>query len=54
MPATSSTTNALTRTGTTATGRQWENVIVWDDGLGRTQEDRQRWFYTAITRAERG
>lgn len=37
-----------------AQGSQWENVIVYDDGLGRTREDRARWLYTAITRAERG
>ena len=37
-----------------AQGSQWENVIVWDDGLGRTEQDRRRWLYTAITRAERG
>jgi exodeoxyribonuclease-5 len=37
-----------------AQGSQWENVIVWDDGLGRTAEDRARWLYTAITRAESG
>jgi len=35
-------------------GSQWENILVWDDGLGRTQEDRNRWLYTAITRAEKG
>ena len=35
-------------------GSQWENVIVFDDGLGRTAEDRARWLYTAITRAEKG
>jgi exodeoxyribonuclease-5 len=35
-------------------GSQWENVIVFDDGLGRTAEDRARWLYTAITRAEQG
>jgi exodeoxyribonuclease-5 len=35
-------------------GSQWENVVVYDDGLGRTAEDRTRWLYTAITRAERG
>ena len=35
-------------------GSQWENVIVFDDGFGRTSEDRARWLYTAITRAERG
>ena len=37
-----------------AQGSQWENVIVYDDGLSRTAEDRNRWLYTAITRAERG
>ncbi|TAN59444.1 MAG: exodeoxyribonuclease V [Magnetospirillum sp.] len=37
-----------------AQGSQWENVIVWDDGLGRSEQDRRRWLYTAITRAERG
>lgn len=37
-----------------AQGSQWENVLVWDDGLGRTPEDRNRWLYTAITRAEKG
>jgi exodeoxyribonuclease-5 len=41
-------------TGHKAQGSQWENVIVWDDGLGRTELDRRRWLYTAITRAERG
>jgi len=35
-------------------GSQWENVIVFNDGLGRTAEDRARWLYTAITRAEKG
>ncbi|MBB5690898.1 AAA family ATPase [Roseomonas alkaliterrae] len=37
-----------------AQGSQWENVVVYDDGLSRTPEDRGRWLYTAITRAERG
>ncbi|MBX6741552.1 MAG: AAA family ATPase [Acetobacteraceae bacterium] len=37
-----------------AQGSQWENVVVYDDGLARTAEDRARWLYTAITRAERG
>jgi exodeoxyribonuclease-5 len=41
-------------TGHKAQGSQWENVVVYDDGLGRTAEDRARWLYTAITRAERG
>lgn len=35
-------------------GSQWPNVVVLDDGLGRTAQDRSRWLYTAITRAERG
>ena len=30
--------------------RSW----CFDDGLGRTAEDRNRWLYTAITRAEMG
>lgn len=37
-----------------AQGSSWPNVIVYDDGLGRTAEDRARWLYTAITRAEQG
>lgn len=37
-----------------AQGSSWQNVIVWDDGLGRTPLDRARWLYTAITRAEKG
>jgi exodeoxyribonuclease-5 len=37
-----------------AQGSSWRNVIVWDDGLGRTSVDRARWLYTAITRAEQG
>ena len=37
-----------------AQGSQWENIVVYDDGLGRTREDRARWLYTAVTRAERG
>ena len=37
-----------------AQGSQWENIVVYDDGLSRTAEDRARWLYTAITRAERG
>ena len=38
----------MTRKGTPA------STIVYDDGLSRTAEDRARWLYTAITRAERG
>jgi exodeoxyribonuclease-5 len=37
-----------------AQGSAWPNVLVFDDGLGRTAEDRARWLYTAITRAEKG
>jgi len=37
-----------------AQGSQWENVVIFDDGFGRTAADRNRWLYTAITRAERG
>ena len=37
-----------------AQGSQWATVIVFDDGFGRTAEDRNRWLYTAITRAEFG
>jgi exodeoxyribonuclease V len=35
-------------------GSQWENIVVWDDNMGRTPDDRARWLYTAITRAESG
>jgi len=41
-------------TGHKSQGSQWENVVVWDDGLGRSEADRRRWLYTVITRAERG
>lgn len=41
-------------TGHKSQGSQWENVIVWDDGLGRSEQDRRRWLYTVITRAEKG
>ena len=37
-----------------AQGSSYPTVIVYDDGLSRTAEDRNRWLYTAITRAERG
>lgn len=37
-----------------AQGSQWNNVIVWDDGLGRSEIDRRQWLYTALTRAEQG
>jgi exodeoxyribonuclease-5 len=35
-------------------GSQWDNVLVWDDGLGKTRRERSRWLYTAITRASEG
>jgi len=41
-------------TGHKSQGSQWENVVVWDDGLGRSEADRRRWLYTVITRAEQG
>jgi exodeoxyribonuclease V len=37
-----------------AQGSAYPTVVVYDDGLGRTAEDRARWLYTAITRAEWG
>jgi exodeoxyribonuclease-5 len=37
-----------------AQGSSFPNVVVFDDGLGRTPLDRARWLYTAITRAEKG
>lgn len=37
-----------------AQGDSFETVIVFDEGFGRTAEERNRWLYTAITRAERG
>jgi exodeoxyribonuclease-5 len=37
-----------------AQGSQWRNVMVWDDHLGRTTEERARLLYTAITRAMEG
>lgn len=33
-------------------GSGWPGVCVVDDGWGRTAEDRRRWLYTAVTRAE--
>lgn len=41
-------------TGHKSQGSSWPNVIVWDDGLGRSEQDRRRWLYTVITRAEKG
>ncbi|HLS58171.1 MAG TPA: ATP-dependent RecD-like DNA helicase [Paracoccaceae bacterium] len=37
-----------------AQGSQFPTVVVVDDGFGRSAEDRNRWLYTAITRAEWG
>jgi exodeoxyribonuclease-5 len=37
-----------------AQGSQWPNVIIIDDGWGRSREQRKQWLYTAITRAESG
>jgi exodeoxyribonuclease-5 len=35
-----------------AQGSEWENVILYDDGFGsQSDEMRQRWLYTAVTRA---
>lgn len=35
-------------------GSAFPTVVVYDDGFGRIAEDRARWLYTAITRAEWG
>lgn len=37
-----------------AQGSQFTNVVFFDDGFGRTAEDRNRFLYTTITRAESG
>jgi exodeoxyribonuclease-5 len=37
-----------------AQGSQWANVIIADDKFGWTRAERNRWLYTAITRAEEG
>lgn len=37
-----------------AQGSQYPTVAVFDDGYGRTADERNRWLYTAITRAEWG
>jgi exodeoxyribonuclease-5 len=38
-----------------AQGSQWDKVTICDDGFGKRggELDRQRWLYTAITRAQR-
>lgn len=40
-------------TGHKSQGSQWRNVLVYDDGFGRG-DDRRKWLYTTITRAESG
>lgn len=37
-----------------AQGSQFGNVIVYNDGWGRGRSEKQKWLYTAITRAEKG
>jgi len=37
-----------------AQGSQWKNIVVVNEGYGRSREDYSRWLYTAITRAEEG
>jgi exodeoxyribonuclease-5 len=37
-----------------AQGDQYPTVVVVDDGYGHSAIDRNRWLYTAITRAEWG
>jgi exodeoxyribonuclease V len=35
-------------------GSQWGNVVVFDDHLTRRENERRKWLYTALTRAEEG
>lgn len=35
-------------------GSQWENVVVYNEGFGRSREAHAQWLYTAITRAVSG
>lgn len=35
-------------------GSQWGNVILYDDRWGRSSDQRRKWLYTGITRAEEG
>ena len=35
-------------------GSSWPRVILYDDGFGRSPDDRKRFLYTAITHAEEG
>ena len=37
-----------------AQGSQWENVVIYNEGFGRSREDYARWLYTGITRAVSG
>ena len=32
-------------------GSEWDEVFIHDDGFGRSELDRRRWLYTALTRA---
>ena len=33
-------------------GSEFDNLLVYNQPVGRTSEDRSRWLYTAITRAK--
>ena len=34
-------------------GSEFDNIILYDEPVGRTLLDRQRWYYTALTRAKK-
>jgi len=34
-------------------GSEFDNVLIYNEPIGKTHTDRQRWLYTAITRAKR-
>ena len=34
-----------------AQGSEWENVLLFSEPIGRTREERLRWWYTGVTRA---
>lgn len=48
------TTYGYAITGHKSQGSQWKDVIVVDDGFGRTEEQRRQWLYTVLTRAQSG